>query len=105
MEYKASYEIDCGVSHGFALKSPDNIREEITLQAKTAADAYLNAMDLAKRFAQDYLSNPETGFTTVKLLSLENSDGPVLFDASKSVVKVSMLEHLVMHGNYFARII
>ena len=52
-------------------------------------------MSMAEKFADDYLSNPETGLTTVQLLSLNSPDGLISFDASKAVVKRSMLEHLL----------
>ena len=51
-------------------------------------------MSIAREFADDYLSNPDNGFTTVQLLSLRGGED-VSFDASKSVVKRSMLEHFV----------
>ena len=94
MEYKAVFQIDCGVSQGFGIKYPDNIRRVEEFYAENNQAAYQNAMGLAKSFADDYLSNPDTSLTTVQLLSLRCSDGYVPFDASKSVVKRSMLEHL-----------
>ena len=95
MEYQATFKIDCGVSPGFGIKYPDIVREEKTISAESPQVAYQNAMGLAGKFADDYLSNPETGLTTVQLLSLRGSDGNVSFDASKSVVKRSMWEHLL----------
>jgi len=52
-------------------------------------------MTIAEKFADDYLSNPNTGLTTVQLTSLKCSDGEISFDASKSIVKRSALEHLL----------
>ncbi len=95
MEYKATFGIDCGVSSGFGVKYPDYERRTETLSADGPQVAYQNAMSMAGKFADDYLSNPETGLTTVQLLSLRGSDGDVSFDASKAVVKRSMLEHLL----------
>ena len=95
MEYQAAFGIDCGVSSGFGVKYPDFVREQKAISADSPQVAYKNAMSLAGKFADDYLSNPETGLTTVQLLSLRGPDGDVSFDASKSVVKRSMLEHLL----------
>jgi len=50
----------------------------------------------AKKFADDYLSDPDTNLTTVRLLSLTDSDfKDISFDSEKAVVKCSMLEHLL----------
>ncbi len=95
MKYKATFGIDCGVSPGFGVKYPGNVERTETLSAENPQVAYQNAMAMAGKFADDYLSNPDNGLTTVQLLSLRNSDGAVSFDASKSVVKRSMLEHLL----------
>ena len=95
MEYQATFGIDGGVSPGFSVKYPDYIRRTEKISAESPKVAYQNAMDMAGKFADDHLSNPETGLTTVQLLSLNGSDGAVSFDASKSVVKRSMLEHLL----------
>ena len=96
MEYHATFGIDCGVSPGFGVKYPDFVREEKTISAESPQVAYQNAMGLAGKFADDYLSNPDNGLTTVQLLSLQDSNGAVVsFDASKSVVQSNMLEHLL----------
>ena len=95
MEYKANYGIDCWISPGFGVKYPDFVREQKVISADSPQGAYQSAMDLAGKFADDYLSNPETGLTIVQLLSLSDSDGDVPFDASKSVVKKSWLDHIV----------
>lgn len=95
MEYQATFGIDCGVSSGCGVKYPDNVERTETLSADNSQLAYQNAMGLAGKFADDYLSNPDNGVTTVQLLSLRNSEGDVPFEASKSVVKRSMLEHLL----------
>jgi len=95
MKYQATFGIDCGVSHGFGIKYPDYVREKKTFSADSPQIAYQNAMGLARKLADNYLSNPNNGLTTVKLLSLRSSEGNVPFDALKSVVKRSMLEHLL----------
>jgi len=95
MDYQATFGIDCGVSPGFGVKYPDYEKRTERINADTSQVAYENAMDLARKFADDYLSNPDTGLTIVQLLSLRGSDGEVSFDVSKSVVKRTMLEHLL----------
>lgn len=95
MEYQATFEIDCGVSSGFGVKYPDNFEREENISADNNDSAYQEAMSLARKFADDYLSNPNNNLTTIKLLSLRSHEGIVSFDASKSTVKRSMLEHLL----------
>ena len=89
MEYQAIFGINCGVSRGHGVKYPDYVSEERTISAEDSRIAYLNAIDMAWKFADDYLSNPDNGLTTVKLLSLRGPDQEVPFDASKSVVQRS----------------
>ena len=102
MEYEAYYEINCGGPHGFGVKLHGfdvkhsrlvDLTEQIT--AENDEDALRHALRQAKKFAKSYLSDPETGFTTVKLLSLYSEDGDVEFDREKAVVKRSMEEHLL----------
>ena len=95
MKYQATFGIDCGVSPGFGVKYPDYERRTETISADSPQVAYREAMSMAEKFADDYLSNPDNGLTTVQLLSLSDSDRAVSFDASKTVVKRSMLEHLL----------
>ena len=95
MEYQATFGIDCGVSPGYGVKYPNNVERTQPLSADPPQVAYQHSMNLAGKFADDYLSNPNNGLTTVQLLSLRGSDGDVSFDASKAVVKRSMLEHLL----------
>ena len=95
MEYQATFGIDGGVSTGFGIVYPDFVREQKVISADSPQVAYQNAMDLARKFADDHLSNPDSGFTTVQLLSLRGSDGDVSFDASKAVVKKSWIEHVI----------
>lgn len=99
MEYQATFGIDGGVSPGFGVKYPDYIRRTEKISAENPQVAYREAMSIAGKFADDYLSNPETGLTTVQLLSLNGPAGTVSFDASTAVVKRSMLEHfLAVHS-------
>ena len=102
MEYEAHYEINCGGPYGFDVKPHGfdvkyshlvNLTEQIT--AENNEGALRHALSQAKKFADNYLSDPETGFTTVKLLSLYSEDGDVEFDREKAVVKRSMEEHLL----------
>ena len=95
MEYQAAFGIDCGVSLGFGDKHPDYVEEQKRFSAETPQDAYDHAMALAREFAEDYLSDPYTGLTTVRLLSLSGPNEDVPFSASKAVVKRSGLEHLL----------
>ncbi len=96
MDYQATFEIDCGVSFGFGIKYSDSITQTESISADTPQSAYQNAMNLAGKFADNYLSNPYTGLTKVQLVSLTGSDGNVSFDISKAVVKRSRLEHLLV---------
>ncbi len=101
MVYKATFQIDCGVSSGLGSKSPESLQRTEDFVADTHQAAYQRAMRLANGFADDYLSNPVTNLTIVQLLSLRcynpnppfNSD--VSFDVSKSVAQRSTLEHLL----------
>lgn len=100
MEYQATFGIDCGridriSSFDSRVKYPDYVREDAPIFADNPQVAYENAMTLARKFADKYLSNPNTGLTTVQLLSLRGPDGAVSFDASKSVMKKSWLEHII----------
>nr|MBI4156308.1 hypothetical protein [Candidatus Woesearchaeota archaeon] len=99
MEYQAIFGIDCGVSNGFGVKDPDYVRRTEEISADSPEVAYDKAMVEARRFANDYLSNPETELTAVQLLSLNGPNGFVSFDASKAIVKCSMLEHLLSSIN------
>lgn len=95
MKYSAMYKVDGGVSQGFGVKYPDQYEIARDFEAEPA-DAYSFAMKIAKDYADDALSNPETGKTVVGLVSLRGSNGAVEFDKKKAVVETSMLEHLLM---------
>ena len=104
MEYQARYLIDCGVSPGFGVKSPDNVVRTEKINADNSGVAYQSAMILAGKFADDYLSNPQTGLTTVQLLSLNSQNEVVSFDASKSIVRRSMLEHFLPQAQEISQV-
>ncbi len=96
MEYQATFGIHCGVSHGFGIKYPDYVEEIKKISAPTSDAAFLNAVDCARQFADDYLSDPETGLTTVQLLELRGPKGNISFDPTKATVKCSWLEHILV---------
>lgn len=95
MRYQATFGIDGRVSPGFGVKYPDYIIKTEEVSADSTQVAYQNSMDMARKFADNHLSNPETGLTTVQLLSLRGPDEDVSFDALKSVVTQSMENHLL----------
>jgi|SRR3989344_3186275 len=95
MEYKATFGIDHCISHGFASKKSTYSRETLPICANNSEEAYKEAMTQATRFADDYLTNPKTDKTTVQLLSLEGPEGRLFFDASKSIVERTTLDHLL----------
>lgn len=75
---------------------PDSVTEREKIQAENPQEAYRKAMDLASRMAKDYLSNPDTGITKVQLQHLFDPNyASVPFDPSKSIVRCSVLEHLL----------
>lgn len=94
MEYMAKFGINCGVSSGYGLKSPDYVEriEQFTAQDPLAAIELVK--DYASNFACDYLSDPETNYTTVKLLALLEENEELKLD-KEIVVRRSMLEHLL----------
>jgi hypothetical protein len=95
MEYTAMYEISCGVSNGFGAKYPDQVEREQKIQASGDHAALREAMNCATSFADDYLSNPDTGKTTVRLLSLAGPGGSIALDQKKAVVERTMLQHVL----------
>nr|AQS33447.1 hypothetical protein [uncultured archaeon] len=95
MEYNATFGIDCGVSQGFGVKYPDFVRREESFHTDTPKEAYRLAMQQADEFAMGYLSNPNTGLTIVRLLSLSGPGGNVPFDASEAVASRTTGEHLL----------
>jgi hypothetical protein len=84
LEYRATFGIDCGLSHGFGLKEPHyEIREEVVI-ADNDMNATLEAAKRAIRFSRDYLSNPTNDdFTTVTLLNLYGPLGRGLINQKK----------------------
>ena len=95
MQYRATFGINCGVSHGFGLKDPDYVTRTEKVSAENPQAAYNEAMIMAAKFADDYLSDPNAQLTTVRLLSLMDGKSKVPFDASAARVKRTMLEHLL----------
>lgn len=95
MQYTAMYKVDGGVSQGFGIKYPDQYDIKRDFEAEPA-DAYAFAMKIAKDYADDALSNPDTGKTVVELVSLRGPNGAVEFDRKKAFVETSMLEHFLM---------
>lgn len=114
MEYQATFGIDCGVSHGFGLKSPDYVEQDEFLIADNPLGAIIAAAKQARRFSMNYLSNPDNDFTTVTLLKLSDSNRnlinlkKILKEAGyegikrfewgneeKLITKCHMLEHLL----------
>lgn len=94
MEYHAIFKIDCGVSHSHGIKYPENLEKTETFDAESFQVAYTVAINLAGKFADSYLSNPETGLTTVRLLSLRDSNGEIPLSHLKTVVQGKSLESL-----------
>jgi hypothetical protein len=108
MDYTAKFGIDGGVSPGFGVKYPDSIERLETVKADSPREAMAAALKMAKDYSQDHLSNPNTDYTTVALLSLTDSQGKKLdqlalvgkgeaeFSNGCAVVKCSSLEHLLL---------
>ena len=107
MEYEATFGINCGVSHGFGLKYSDYVERIEHFDTKDDAKALNYALRLAREFSGDYLSDPETDLTTVKLLILKGRNGNALsqqplnensdveLESGCVIVKCSMLEHVL----------
>ena len=114
MEYKATFGIDCGVSHGFGVKYPDYVNLDEALTANDDISAISAAAKLAITLSRDYLSNPKDNLTKVTLLELYDQkrnrmnikevlkqngyDSIKSFewdDDGKLITKCSMLEHLL----------
>ena len=108
MDYTAKFGIDGGVSPGFGVKYPDYIGRVEIINADSPCEAMAAALKMAKDYSQDHLSNPNTNYTTVTLLSLADAPGSKLeqellagkgeaeFLNGCAVVKCSSLEHLLL---------
>ncbi|MDD4353803.1 MAG: hypothetical protein PHN56_05085 [Candidatus Nanoarchaeia archaeon] len=92
--YTAKYEINGGASEGFGLKTPLTEIQEKIFQA-TPENAYLEAMYTARLLAENYLSNPETKKTTVKLLELYGPKGKIEIKEKLLETHCSTFEHLI----------
>ena len=71
MEYRADYEINGGVE-SFGGRYQDSTERVELIDAESDIEAMVKALRLAGSFAVDYLSNPDTGYTTVMLSSLKD---------------------------------
>ena len=76
-EYKAYFEIDGAVSHGFGLKEPSVYNEEVQFSAKDDSRAFKMSIYKAAKIAINGLTNPHTNNIEVALLRLER-DGETL---------------------------
>ena len=80
MKYKAVFDVDGGVSHGFGLKSPDYYKkkEEFDLDNKGDDEQVISyAIYLGRKIAIDSLSNPKTDLTKVTLTGLYGPEGQI----------------------------
>lgn len=94
MKYTARLGINCGISSGYGIKYPDYVEIEEQFAADTFVDAVIQASKLATRFADNYLSDPETDYTTVRLLSFFEEKRELKLD-NEMVVRRSTLDHLL----------
>lgn len=111
MEYKVIFGIDGGISNGFGLKEPDYYERNEKIYADSDEKAFENALGLAIKHAKYGLSNPETNYITVKLLTLKdenndnlnqeslNKDSKIEFEEGCVIVKCSMLEHILLYDD------
>ncbi len=74
MEYQAKFGIDGAVSHGFGLKEQDYWEETEKIVADSDYEAITLAFNKAKHLSEDGLSNPKTGYTTVRISELKVED-------------------------------
>ncbi len=82
-QYQATYQVIGGESHGMGHKTHAEYEERKRFSAPTDRDAAVAACMLATTLANDALSSPGTGKTTVTLVSLL---GP-----AKSAINVAAL--------------
>jgi len=118
LEYRATFGIDCGLSHGFGLKESHYETQEEVVIADDDISAIQKVAGRAIHFSRDYLSNPDTEYTTVTLLKLCGHERDLInqrevltkagfggvqrfeWDGDKLVTKCHMLEHLLLiHGS------
>jgi len=110
MKYKAVYNVDGGCSEGFGVSYPENYEEVRTIIADSPRDSMEKAVNIAIEISMGGLSNPNTGYTTVKLLSLFDSDNKELsqrslvknpkikFEDDCVIIKCSSLAHILLLG-------
>ena len=108
MEYMVIFGIDGGISNGFGLKCPNYCERKENIYADSDEKAFEIALGLAINHARYGLSNPETNYTTVKLLTLKDKDNNNLnqkslnknpeinFEENYAIVRCSMLEHILL---------
>ena len=94
MEYTARYEIDGGVSPGFGVKYPEYYVRTEAFPAENPAHARNRAFSKAMLYAIDSLSNPETGWTGVTILTLEDKEGKRVEFSKMKGAGCHMLSHL-----------
>lgn len=82
MEYKATFGIDGGISHGLGLKELDYYERYDKIIADSNEEAMMKVFDRTKYYTYESLSNPKTGYTAVKLLSLVDNNGKYLDQSS-----------------------
>ena len=108
MIYEANFGIDCDVSSGFGVKYSDYISVTEKISADSPTFAMKKAINRAAYFSNEYLSNPDSNLTTVKLLCLKdpkgehvnqlslNKDSRIEFEQGCAVIKCSSLEHMLL---------
>ncbi len=73
MEFRAKYGINCGVA-SMGLKGPDYVEEEIKVNAESDEKAYIKFFIEGKNLARKYFSDPNLGYTKVKILDITDEN-------------------------------
>lgn len=89
--YTATYHIKHGVA-SMGLKRPDKSDVTRTFGASGSLGAILQAERVAYELADDYLSDPFTGKTTVCMTELREKDGSIV-DVVEEVLKRTSSQH------------
>jgi hypothetical protein len=89
--YTATYHIKHGVA-SMGLKRPDKSNVTRTFGASGSLGAILQAERIAYELADDYLSDPLTGKTTVCMTELREKDGSIV-DVVEEVLKCIPAQH------------
>lgn len=121
MEYKATYDITCGLSHGFGLKEPHHYVKEEEISAEDDDKALYRLVVNAIKHSRDHLSSPVDDFTTVVISGFYGPQGRIDIreylnkkgysginingrnyfewnEQNQLVTKCSTLEHLLLLG-------